>query len=256
MKRMAMAVSVAVVLMVALLLSLAPTANAQNTKCYMERGGLRWICGDGGTMLFRDGSTLTMESGSTLNITGFLTTTIDELTVNGDAEITGTATIAEATITEATVTTATVTAATLSGLTVNGNAAVTGTLDVDGQATVGSLIVEANGDVTGNWEVTDHLLTQAELYLIPPAALVLEDSDIITPTAAVMEITAASEVTVTLATAGDGQVLILVNTSDQTINIAEDASLVMANAAALGEGDTLMLVGVGVIWYELSRSNN
>ena len=67
-----------------------------------------------------------MAAGSTLNANGFLTTTIDELTVNG-------------------------------------NALITGTLETDGGATLASVIVEGNGDVTGNFEVTDHLLTQAEL---------------------------------------------------------------------------------------------
>ena len=31
---------------------------------------------------------------------------------------------------------------------------------------------------------------------------------------------------------------------------------VMAGNFAMGQGDTLMLIGNGVVWYELSRSNN
>jgi hypothetical protein len=235
---MAVSVAVAVVLMVALLLSLAPqVAEAQNTACYMERGGLRWICGDGGTMLFRDGSTLTMESGSTLNITGFLTTTLDELTVNGNAEVTGTLDVGgEATVDDLIVT---------DDVTIGGDLAVTGTTGLVG-----------NVDVTGNLEVVDHLLTQAELYLIPPTALTLTDGDIITPTAAVMEIGAAEEVTVTLATATDGQFLILVNIGDGAINIVDEETTRIATSAELGTADTLTLIGAGVSWYELSRSNN
>ena len=53
---MAAGVLAVVVLVAAVFASIAPQpAAAQNTKCYMERGGLRWICQDGGTMLFQSG---------------------------------------------------------------------------------------------------------------------------------------------------------------------------------------------------------
>lgn len=139
-----------------------------------------------------------------------------------------------------------------------------GTLDVDsgatmtvaGSATLGSVIVEGNGDVTGNFEVTDHLLTQAELYLIPPDALAVTDGATITPTAAVMELTAAGAVGAELVAAGDGQLLILINTSANTITISDTATLESTGDIALGQYDTLTLMGVGVKWYQLAASNN
>ena len=170
-------------------------------------------------MLFQSGATLEMAAGSTLNANGFLTTTIDELTVNG-------------------------------------NALITGTLETDGGATLASVIVEGNGDVTGNFEVTDHLLTQAELYMIPPDAITIVNGGQITITAAVMEITAAGEVTATLSTAGDGQLVTLINTGSNAINIVDAGTTYMAGNVALGQRDTISLIGVGTSWYEISRSNN
>ena len=59
-----------------------------------------------------------------------------------------------------------------------------------------------------------------------------------------------------LINAADGQLLILINTSANTITITETAAAVMAGNFAMGQGDSLTLMGNGVVWYELSRSNN
>ena len=146
-------------------------------------------------------------------------------------------------------------------LTVTDTATFTSGVNVAGAlsaaaTTVDTLIVEGNGDVVGNFEVADHLLTQAELYMIPPAALTVTNGGTITPTASVMELTAAGAVGAELINAADGQLLILINTSANTITISETAAAVMAGNFAMGQGDSLTLMGNGVVWYELSRSNN
>lgn len=151
--------------------------------------------------------------------------------------------------------TVTDTATFTSGVNVAGMLAASGGINAAG-TTVDTLIVEGNGDVVGNFEVADHLLTQAELYMIPPAALAVTDGATITPTASVMELTAAGAVGAELINASDGQLLILVNTSANTITITETAAAVMAGNFAMGQGDSLTLIGNGVVWYELSRSNN
>ena len=151
--------------------------------------------------------------------------------------------------------TVTDTATFTSGVNVAGTLAASGGLDAAG-TTVDSLIVEGNGDVVGNFEVADHLLTQAELYMIPPDALTVTNGGVITPTASVMELTAAGAVGAELINAADGQLLILINTSANTITISETAAAVMAGNFAMGQGDSLTLMGNGVVWYELSRSNN
>ena len=146
-------------------------------------------------------------------------------------------------------------------LNVDGAVQIDGALNVDGATTFAgfsadSLIVSGNADVTGNLEVVDHLLTQEHLYLIPPAAITVTDGGIITPTGAVVELTAAGAVGAELAPAGDGQLLILINSANQTITISETTGARIAGDFAMGQFDTLTLIGQGVSWHEVARSNN
>lgn len=84
---MAVGVVVAVVLVVAVLLSIAPQpAAAQNTACYMERGGLRWICRDTGTF---SNSGRTLYPGTELTVTtGTYTPTVTLWPVKSAAAVT------------------------------------------------------------------------------------------------------------------------------------------------------------------------
>ena len=151
-------------------------------------------------------------------------------------------------------------------LNVTGATDLDGTLNVDGAATLealtmGALVadsfnVSGNGDVTGNLEVVDHLLTQEHLYMIPPAAVTVTNGGIITPTGAVVELTAAGTVGAELAPAGDGQLLILINTVNQTITVSETTTARMAGDFAMGQYDTITFIGQGVTWHETARSNN
>lgn len=123
-------------------------------------------------------------------------------------------------------------------------------------ASLTTLNVSGNADVTGNLEVVDHLLTQAEFYMIPPAVLTVTNASTITPTGAVMELTAAGAVGAELAMAGDGQFLILINTVNQTITISETSAARMAGDFAMGQYDTITFIGQGITWHEVARSNN
>lgn len=189
----------------------------------------------------------------TVTMTSATTWTVASLTATNLAATDGTITTLGATtgtVTTLAATTGAITTLTAGAATVNGNATVTGTLEVE------DLTVNGNVDVTGNVEVVDHLLTQAELYLIPPETQTVIDGGTITGTGGIVEVTAAGEVTATLVTAGDGQVLILVNVGAQTINIADAGTTKLAGALALGADDTVMLIGAGVTWYEVNRSAN
>lgn len=145
---------------------------------------------------------------------------------------------------------------------VEGNATINGAVTVKNNATVtgtvstANLLVSNNADVTGNLEVVDHLLTQAELYMIPPDNLTVTNGGVITPTAAVMVLTAAGTVGASMAPAGDGQFLILVNNANQTITISETSTARMAGDFAMGQYDTITFIGEGVVWHETARSNN
>lgn len=156
---------------------------------------------------------------------------VDDLRVMGRADIAGESTFRDT-------------------VTIKDNVTLTGTVSA------ASLLISGNGDVTGNFEVTDHLLAQAELYMIPPANLTVTDNGIITPTAAVMVLTAAGTVASSLAPAGDGQFLILVNNANQTITISETSTARIAGDFAMGQYDVLTLIGEGVTWHEMARSNN
>jgi hypothetical protein len=151
--------------------------------------------------------------------------------------------------------TVTDTATFTSGVNVAGTLSASGGIDAAGTV-VDTLIVEGNGDVVGNFEVADHLLTQAELYMIPPATLTITDGATIVPTGAVMELTSAGAVGAELSTAGDGQLLILVNVGAQTITISDTATIESTGDIALGQYDTLTLIGSGVKWYQVAASNN
>ncbi len=134
---------------------------------------------------------------------------------------------------------------------------VMGRADVAGESTFRDTVtIKDNLTLTGNFEVTDHLLTQAELYMIPPDNLTVTNGGTITPTAAVMVLTAAGTVGAALAPAGDGQFLILVNNANQTITISETATARIAGNFAMGQYDVLTLIGEGVTWHEVARSNN
>lgn len=87
-------------------------------------------------------------------------------------------------------------------------------------------------------------------------AYTVTNGSTIAVTGAVMKLTAAGAVGADLPAATDGRLLVLVNSVNQTITITETAAAVMAGNFAMGQGDTLTLLGSGVVWYELSRSNN
>ena len=136
-------------------------------------------------------------------------------------------------------------------LSIESGGVITGDMNIAGGATV-----TGNVDVTGNLEVVDHLLTQAEFYMIPPDAVTVTNNGIITPTGAVVELTAAGTVASSMAPASDGQFLIMINTANQTITISETSTARIAGDFAMGQYDTITLIGQGVTWHEVARSNN
>lgn len=136
-------------------------------------------------------------------------------------------------------------------LTVDNNAAVGGNLTVAG----GSNLV---GNVTtdGTLSADGAITTQDDLMLIPGAAITVTDGGTITPTTAIQELTAAGNVGAALAACGDGQVQVLVNLSNVTITITDTGSIRLAGNAALGQWDSLTVVGSGVTCVEVARANN
>lgn len=133
---------------------------------------------------------------------------------------------------------------------------VAGAMGISGATTLTTLNATSNATIAGTLAVADSAAFSDELYAIPKDAYTVTNGSTITVSGAVMELTAAGAVGAELPAATDGRILILINGVNQTITITETATAVMAGNFAMGEGDTLKLIGMGVKWYELSRSNN
>jgi hypothetical protein len=149
----------------------------------------------------------------------------------------------------------------LSGLTISGSNTdelivnQTGTGDIvelrdNGAAVVrvpdGGGVVLLDGDLT----VADDIRISAQ------TAITVTNGNPFTPTGTYQAITAASEVTPTITVGNAGDVLVLINTSAQTVNIADTGTAKLSAAAALGQYDTLVLWCDGTNWIEISRSDN
>ena len=130
-------------------------------------------------------------------------------------------------------------------------------------ATVGSnLAVGGGANIVGNvttdgtFSADGTITTQGNLYLIPGTAITVTDGSTITPTTAIQELASAGNVGAALASCGDGQVLVLVNTTNTTITITDTGTIRLAGNAALGQWDSLTVVGSGVTCVEVARANN
>jgi hypothetical protein len=150
----------------------------------------------------------------------------DDLTVTDDATITGDASVGGA--------------ATVTG------AASAASMTTTGAMTAGTGLTLSNGDLT----VAD------DLKIAKQGALTVTNGAAFTVTGTYQPITAAGAVTPTITMGAAGDVVVLVNTANQTITIA-DASTTMLSAAWAGtQYDTLTLICDGTNWLEVSRSAN
>lgn len=146
---------------------------------------------------------------------------------------------------------------TLSGdLVVGDDARVTDDLTTADLIVTGGSNLTGNVDVTGNLEVVDHFANSGQTYYITGSAYTVTNGGTITPTETVVELTAAGTVGAGLSTASDGQLVIFINTANQTITITDTTGVQLAGDWAGGQNDTLTLIGQGVTWYELDRSTN
>jgi hypothetical protein len=138
-------------------------------------------------------------------------------------------------------------------LAVGGDTTVTGALDVTGATSMAGGMTFSDGDLT----VADDLIVAAQ------TALTVTDGSPITPTGSLQLLTAAGEVTPTVAildadgvTFTTGTMLWLVNTANQTINLADGGNVKLTAAGAMGQYDTLSLVFDGTYWLEVARADN
>jgi len=119
-----------------------------------------------------------------------------------------------------------------------------------------TVAVTGNASIGGNLAVTGDTALAADLNLAPQTAISVTNGGIITPTGALQRLTSAGNVTATLAAPAAGQVIVLFNSSSTTITIEDTTGQALSANAALGQWDTLTIVGYGNSFYEVARSNN
>jgi len=131
---------------------------------------------------------------------------------------------------------------------VNGGLTTASTITV----TAGGLVVTAGGLTIsdGDAVVADDLRVTAQ------TAITVTNATPFAATGTYQSIQAAGEVTPTITAGTAGDLLVLINTSAQTINIADTGIQMLSAAWAGGQYDTLTLWCDGTNWLELSRSDN
>lgn len=136
-------------------------------------------------------------------------------------------------------------------LTVNGNTAITGNTAVTGNATV-----SGSATVTGNLTTAAALDVGTLANLSPATAISVTNGLTLTLAGALQPLQSAGTVTATLPACTAGDLYVLQNTTATTINIADSGTAKLTAAAALGQYDTLTVIGDGTYCIELARANN
>lgn len=97
------------------------------------------------------------------------------------------------------------------------------------------------------------------LRLTPSTAITVVNGTVITPLGGYQPMNGSGTITaatVATASAAIGDVVILVNRTATTINIADSGKVKLSAAAAIGQYDTLTLLYTYPYWLEIARSNN
>jgi len=118
-----------------------------------------------------------------------------------------------------------------------------------GGLTLAAGLTVSDGDVV----VADDLRITAQ------TSITVTNGAAFTPTGTYQPITAAGEVTPTITAGTAGQLLILVNESSETINLADSGDgngADLTAAIALEQNEIIILISDGTDWLELSRAEN
>jgi hypothetical protein len=118
--------------------------------------------------------------------------------------------------------------------------------------TVTGNVAQTSGNITtdGNVTIADNLIVSAQ------TSITVTDGYTLTTTGGFHPLTSAGTVTMTLTVPTIGSVIVLENTTNTAINIADGSGVSMAGAVALGQYDTITYISDGRTLVELSRSNN
>jgi hypothetical protein len=124
-------------------------------------------------------------------------------------------------------------------------------------SSTGALTMTDDVNITGALTL-DGLVSVGTFARIPAeSGIVVTMNGYITPTGTLQAISAAGTVnTSNLAAGTAGDVLIMYNTSAQTINITDTGTIMLSANWAAGQYDTIWLWSDGTNWLEIGRSNN
>lgn len=134
----------------------------------------------------------------------------------------------------------------------NVGAAGTDFTSAGGLTTASTITVTAGGLTISDGDV----VVADDLRVTAQTAITVTDTAAFTATGTYQAIQAAGEVTPTITVGTAGDLLVLINISAQTINIADTGIQMLSAAWAAGQYDVLVLWCDGTNWIEISRSNN
>lgn len=134
------------------------------------------------------------------------------------------------------------------------------TADVAGKATVGgALTVAGNVNAGGSLTTTGAVNVGTLLRLAPAGTAVLAADGTLTPAGSYQPISSTAAIgtaAIATTTLAAGTLLYVVNVGAQTITFTDTGSLKLGGNAALGGGDTLLLVNDGTAWNQVSKTDN
>ena len=142
-----------------------------------------------------------------------------------------------------------------------GDATVAGTLtagvlNATGNTAMSTFTASGNSNVDGTLAVDGALALSSGYNLVPQTPITVTNTATFTAGGGVQLIQASGSVTPVLNPGSQGQVVTLLNISNQTITIADTTGQLLSAAGTLGQWDTLTLYYYGTSWIEIARSNN
>lgn len=120
-------------------------------------------------------------------------------------------------------------------------------------ATVGDLTTTDDLSVADDGSVGDDLTVTGDLTISPGVTETIGYDEQIDPVASYHRITAsAARGTDDIATGTAGDVLALINVGSNTITLTDTGTLKLSGNAALGAGDTIILLSDGTNWIQMA----
>lgn len=122
--------------------------------------------------------------------------------------------------------------------------------------TVADTLAVSGAASAASVSVTGAAVVGTQLSLAPQDAIAVTDGAYITPTGTLQRLSGVGNAWGWLGVPQSGQLVTFINQSNVTITISDTTGQVLAGNAALGQWDTLTVVGYGTAWHEVARANN